>query len=107
MKRVPGSQVWPPFLTSISLFGGLFLAFANLKDIDDLVRISVSTLAFFLGPLGFSLLSAYLAFRLVRPVRVPAGPVLRTWSHMVSIACIGTAIFLLSEGVIGLRLWAD
>ncbi|MFN0180361.1 MAG: serine hydrolase domain-containing protein [Gemmatimonadales bacterium] len=107
MKQVPGAQVWPPFLTSISLFGGLFLAFTNLKDIDDLIRVSVSTLAFFLGPLAFALLSAYLAFRLVRPVPTPVGPVLRNWSRMVSIACIGTAIFLVSEGVIGLRLWAD
>lgn len=107
MKRVPGSHVVPQFLTSISLFGGFLLTAVNLKVIDDLVRISVATLAFFLGTLAFALLSAYLAFRLVRPVPTPVGPVLRNWSRIVSIACIGTAIFLMSEGVIGLRLWAD
>ena len=107
MKQVPGSHVWPEFLTSISLFGGFLLTAVNLKVIDDLVRISVATLAFFLGTLAFALLSAYLAFRLVRPVPTPVGPVLRNWSRIVSIACVGTAIFLMREGVIGLRLWAD
>lgn len=107
MKQVPGHHVWPQFLASISLFGGFLLAVMNLKVIDDLVRISVATLALFLGTLAFALLCAYLAFRLVRPVPTPVGPVLRNWSRIVSIACIGIAIFLMSEGVIGLRLWAD
>jgi hypothetical protein len=44
---------------------------------------------------------------LICPVPAPAGAVLRNWSRMVSIAGIGTALFLLSERVIGLRVWAD
>jgi hypothetical protein len=96
MKPVPGSYIWPPFLASASLFGGFFLTAANLKVIDDLVRVSVSTLSLFLGTLAFALLSAYLAYRLVRPVPDQAGPVLRNWFRMVAIACIGTAVFLMS-----------
>lgn len=107
MKRVPASHVVPQFLASISLFGGFLLTIANLKVIDDLVRISVATVAFFAGTLAFGVLSVYLAFRLVRPAPTFAGPGLRNWSRLVSVACIGTAIFLMSEGVIGLRLWAD
>lgn len=107
MKTVPGSLVWPPFLATASLFGGFFLTATNLKVIDDLVRMSVATLSFFLGTLGFGLLSAYLAFRLVRPVPMTAGTGWRAWSHLVAVACIGTTVFLMSEGVIGLRLWAD
>lgn len=107
MKRVPGGQVVPQFLAAVSLFGGFFLTAINLKVIDDLVGLSVATLSFYLGTLAFALLCAYLAFRLVRPAPTPAGPVLRSWSRLVSIACIGTAVFLVSEGVVGLRLWAD
>lgn len=107
MTQVPGSHVWPQFAASVSLFGAFVLAATNLNDIDDLVRVSVATLSLCLGTLAFALLSAYLAFRLIRPVPTRAGPVLRYWSRMVSIACIGIAIFLMSEGIVGLRLWAD
>jgi CubicO group peptidase (beta-lactamase class C family) len=107
MANVPGSHVWPQFVASVTLFGAFFLVATNLKVIDDLVRVSVATVSLYLGTLVFALLSAYLAFRLVRPVPTRAGPVVRHWSRMVSIACIGIAIFLISEGVVGLRLWAD
>ena len=106
MKSVPGSLVLPQFLATLSLFGGLTLTVVTLSTFHDLLRVSVTTLSLFLGTTLFALLSLYLAFRLIRPMPVEAGPVLRNWFRLVSVACIGMTIFLVSEDLVGLRLWS-
>ena len=106
MSSIPSSLVLPQFLAPLSLYGSLTLTVVTVTDVSDLSRVSVAGLSLFLGTLVFALLSLYLAIRLVRPVPAQAGPVVRNWSRLVSIACVGTAIFLMSEGIIGVRLWS-
>ena len=107
MAKTPASLVLPQFLASLSLFGTIVLMIATLRGIDDLVRVSFATVSLCVGTVVFAVLSLYLTFRVIRPVSVEAGPFVRNWSRLVSIAAAVMTTYLASEGIIGIRLWSD
>jgi hypothetical protein len=106
MTSVPAGLVVPQLLAPLVLFGSLVLAMMNLRTMDDLLYVSVASVSVFIGFLVFPLLSLYMAIRLFRRTPPDVGPVLRNWSRLVTLACVGLTIFMFSEGLIGLRLWA-
>jgi CubicO group peptidase (beta-lactamase class C family) len=106
MTSVPAGLVVPQFLAPLLLFGTLVLTMMTLKTMDDLLYVSVASMTVFIGFLAFPLLSLYMAIRLFRPMPPEAGPVLRIWSRLVTLACVGLTLFMFVEDLIGLRLWS-
>lgn len=107
-KTIPPVLVMPQFLASVCLSGSVFITMMTLKSVDDLVNVSTASLSLFIGTSIFTILVTLMSFRLIFPSEQMRGAsaIVRVWSSTVSVACLIIFLFLFSEGIIGIRLWA-
>jgi uncharacterized membrane protein len=96
-----------PFLASLSLFAAFGLPILIASNItNDLGIVSPVSLTIFAGTLVFAALTVLLLFRMVRRSGPPAGRFVRIHSSLVTMACTITMIYLWSNDILGIRLWA-
>jgi CubicO group peptidase (beta-lactamase class C family) len=107
MKSIPLGSVLPQLLAPLALFATLTSPMwldANFPN--DLGVMSPASLSIFLGTLMFAALTLYLLFIWFRTWGATAGGKLRTYSVFVTLACTVTMIYLWSNDILGIRLWA-
>jgi hypothetical protein len=107
MKSIPLGSVLPQLLSPLALIATLTSPMwldANIPY--DLGVMSPASLSFFLGTLLFAALTLYLLFIWFRTWGATAGGKLRTYSVFVTLACTVTMIYLWSNDILGIRLWA-
>jgi CubicO group peptidase (beta-lactamase class C family) len=107
LKSIPLRIVLLPFLASLSLFAAFGLPILIASNItNDLGIVSPVSLTIFAGTLVFAALTVLLLFRMVRRSGPPAGRFVRIHSSLVTMACTITMIYLWSNDILGIRLWA-
>lgn len=103
MGTVPGMAM-PQFPAALSLFGTFAVSFANMRDIDDLIRFSFAARPFS-SARWFSPRCASI-WRSVSFCRCASSPARScgTGQRLVGVAACATALYPGNEGVIGVRL---
>jgi CubicO group peptidase (beta-lactamase class C family) len=107
MQAIPLRTLLFPLLAALSLVVSFVLPFALISDaVRDLGTLSGASLTIFLGSLVFAALTVLSLHATFRPYPVRTGRLVRLHGQLVSLACTVTLVYLWSNGLIGLRMWA-
>ena len=96
-----------PLLATLSIVVSFVLPLALSTDlVEDLGSISGASLTIFIGSLVFVALTALSLHASFRSHTVQTGWLVRLHGRLVSVACTVALVYLWSNGLIGLRMWA-
>ena len=107
MKSLPLESVLPQLLAPLALVATLTSPMwldANIPN--DLGVMSPASLSIFFGTLLFAALTLYQLFIWYRSRGAATAGKIETYSVLVTLACTATMIYLWSNDILGIRLWA-
>ena len=107
MQAIPLPTLLFPLLAALSIIVSFVLPFALISDaVQDLGTFSGVSLTIFLGSLVFAALTVLSLHATFRSYAVKTSRLVRLHGQLVSLACTVTLVYLWSNGLIGLRMWA-
>lgn len=97
------TRAWPVIAVMLFAFA-LFMA--TRLELPLLDSVNPVTLSVFLGGIAFAIVSLFSLYRVIRTWRAGIHPVAKWHTLLVSLACVGVALYLAWWRLVPLRLWA-
>lgn len=108
LGKLHGVEQLPLRILPLAAGTAFIVMLASFAGVDplELGGLNIHTLLYFLVSLLFAVLSLAALVEALRALRRPLNPWLRGYSLATSLAASGLMLYLLSYGLIGLRLWS-